>query len=456
VHHHNHFLSQIDVNYSQLTMSESEQEAALPDYLVKQLLQDVEKSGETLEDFKFLLLCDKLPQNYGGKGTPLRRKFQKKYSRLKEKKAKSFEAYLQVLAGHSVPPGIATQLQQQQVRHQQQQALKQQEALQKQRLLKQEALQQQQEALKQQQQALLKATPQVIMSADDDLAASFEHLSMGHRSTTAPPSAAHTPVRSAVSSSVYTPSNRPPFASTPTTIYTPDQSTSRAPSFDAVSTMPLPPTYTPYYATLYASIESAKTQHGTKGCPYVIAVDLTHPERNQGMFYIEKVPGVDQKGYTRTALNIRVNVPVCDIDHWEATIPNGYPDDLAQRLVLIKGPSQNFWFSNTDRYHTKLTCAVTKHAHKATDLEIQEDPSRQHAYWLLVFPEGTHLDNGIFSSDGNNVDARWNDMASDEKSNIAGKLLYGMAIYWNIGVTGGRRIAVTNAKADFSTMFKKK
>jgi hypothetical protein len=126
----------------------------------------------------------------------------------------------------------------------------------------------------------------------------------------------------------------------------------------------------------------------------------------------------------------------------------------ANRLVRLKGPSQNGWFRNSERYHKNLTCASTKNVHQATEIEIERDDDRKSSYWLIVFPKDVVLDNHIFSKDADIVEPKWNSLTSTEQENVAEVKLYAIAMMWIIGEDGGRRTSTPSGTPVAKDLFK--
>ena len=66
----------------------------LDNLLVKNLLQDIEKSGKTRKDFSLPALVNTNPNLYGGPGSELRRAVQKKFDQVQRKKPKNYRKLL--------------------------------------------------------------------------------------------------------------------------------------------------------------------------------------------------------------------------------------------------------------------------------------------------------------------------------------------------------------------------
>ena len=149
---------------------------------------------------------------------------------------------------------------------------------------------------------------------------------------------------------------------------------------------------------------------GTRGNPYVIVVNPRYPERNWGfdVTFIEKMK--DGK-YLRKAIVIRKVVTGEDYTKWEAYKPNEdqVPEafkTMIRHLVLIRGPSQDFFLKNTKRFHKSLmknkwnVCTNLEAEHQVTETAITSNKvDRGWAYYLLVMPNHHNLDNTILSED---------------------------------------------------------
>jgi hypothetical protein len=194
----------------------------------------------------------------------------------------------------------------------------------------------------------------------------------------------------------------------------------------------------------------------------VVMVNTKFPERNRE-FDIVRLPQIDHNHHSRSAYHIRRSVDPCDFDKWEATIPepSEYPDwfnqcpSLFGLLMIIKGPSRTDWIRDYDRYHANIKCSETFREHKAADLEIQEDKTREDSHYLLVWPKGTRLDNNIFSGDGNDVEIQFNDMKVEAKDSAFDKDILGIAVWWRIADYGGRKVKDAKNKVDPKLLFTK-
>jgi hypothetical protein len=362
---------------------------SLPYVIYKQLLQDIEAEGQPRERINLLNICNRSGNVYGKPASDVRRAVQKKFAKLK---AKPFKHYMNTLDKYSINPGSATE-----------------------RLLRESAAEDSGPLADDEDQQL-----------DELTIALSTRLSIIEQETESmasplPPSVMFTPP----------PSFASPNMTQETTTFA---SSMKKSAFESIAASGL-----------------QQIGDGTKEHPYIICVDVKHPERNRE-FSIERVSNIAHNSYTRNGFHIRVPIAPPDFDKWEAFIPNQYPA-LQNRVVQVKGPSQSFWIRSTDRYHKKFNCDATEQAHAATELEIAADQSRQLSYWLLVFPENITLDNQIFSDDNVNLEPGYNAMSTEANETDINKKLYGMAVYWKIAEIGGRKFQVGKPKPNARRLF---
>jgi hypothetical protein len=90
-------------------------------------------------------------------------------------------------------------------------------------------------------------------------------------------------------------------------------------------------------------------------------------------------------------------------DEWSATIPHKEFPALADRCVLICGPSQDLWHRRPDLYHDEQFCEQTLMVHETHQTAINQSITHPFSYWLLVLPKGTKLENYIISHDSVHV-----------------------------------------------------
>jgi hypothetical protein len=140
---------------------------------------------------------------------------------------------------------------------------------------------------------------------------------------------------------------------------------------------------------------------------------------------------------------------------WTAVIPDPDAHDRSfiGRVILVKGPAQDFYQRNHDVYHQKLKCAKTKEAHDKAEIILvrllEESPERFFKYYLVVFPEGTELHNAhIAGSFTNEIPVATNVIPLDRNhpKNPFSKDINGSSIYWEIALKhGGQPLKRKNA-----------
>jgi hypothetical protein len=134
-----------------------------------------------------------------------------------------------------------------------------------------------------------------------------------------------------------------------------------------------------------------------------------------------------------------------DVKDWEAFIPSARYATLATRAVMIRGPSQDFFIQDTERYQAdkdNIDCEPTKKKHSATKQAIKDDPSLQLQHTLLIFKKGINLENHVFSDDAVYIMAEVNDMvATIDKDHGEDLEIMGTALFWRIAVAGGSKLA---------------
>jgi hypothetical protein len=182
---------------------------------------------------------------------------------------------------------------------------------------------------------------------------------------------------------------------------------------------------------------------GSKYNPFLSPVDLVYPERSRD-FNPQVIEDLERNNYSWKACHIRKTVPTPDHKKWSASIPDDstIAPEYIGRVVLVKGPSRDFYESNHDIYHHKMKCSQTKKAHKSTDAQMKEnkDEERNHKYYLIIFPEGTVLDNSHLGMSGNSTVPKYSNAITFERKHPLNKFnrdLYGSAVYWEIAFKYG-------------------
>jgi hypothetical protein len=423
-------------------------------YLTKSLIRSFEESGDTRQGFDLLGFCDNNTDIYGEKASPLRRQVQYRWNKVKGRSIKAYWTYLKRIQVQAGPVTTA------QFRHC--------------KVLK-----------KKKPRNMTTETISSITHSDSDEEYSDEDLdsiasdtlSRATKETASKPPrfikkrtsrSAHDDDATATTASTST-SN---LFTTPPPKKTPPRQKKRTPSAVSASKQDVQEQQhvfgetsnlvgaVAFTTTTQASIPNSyfTGADGSRNHPYTVAINTLHAERN-GDFDVEFVNGMDQEGlYSRNGFHIRRTVAVPDHNYWEATIPQGFPSRLSKRLILVRGPSQDYFQRSAYQYHEtmKESCNATKICHSATQLAIEEDNERQWKYYLLVFPNDTILDNQVFSKDEHVVPLGKNPITlkSAAANNDFKKDLRAMVLYWRIAVKGGTKHGKQEQKEEISKMFK--
>jgi hypothetical protein len=182
-------------------------------------------------------------------------------------------------------------------------------------------------------------------------------------------------------------------------------------------------------------------QDGSKENPHIIIADPEKPETCKG-FEVSLVPNIKVGNHVRSVYHIRHVTAQGTEDDWSAIVPREEFPALANRSILICGPSQELWHRRTDLYHEDSFCDQTALIHEAQQTAIKQSLLRRYSFWLVVLPKGTMLENYIISHDSVNVMKGTQEMTQAfEIENDKGKpemeTLYGMDVHWRIAVAGG-------------------
>lgn len=203
-------------------------------------------------------------------------------------------------------------------------------------------------------------------------------------------------------------------------------------------------------------------QDGSKEHPWLIRVDSKRPENN-GIFFIQRIENmkITRDSTTRWVWEIKhvVQHPL-DVDGCEATMPDPNKIPLpGGSAVLIKVPSVTHWFLNVDQFNEDSGegCATTLDQRQSVIRDIEENGDRKSKYYMLLFPNGTSLDNSVFGHD-NVVNMKHIPMADFLPTKGANneELAVGMALQWNISEIGHRKTQAGLPSADVAAILAKK
>jgi hypothetical protein len=395
--------------------------------LVKNLLQDIEASGKTRKEFSLIQLVEEKRHTYGEPGSEKRRLFQKKFDLLLRKTPKKYGDFLD---RNHVNHG---------------------------------------EGLKRELRAGLDSSSTVSGDSVTEEEGSVTNKSSPSSSST---STTASSIVKAESKRSVRPS-KPPSITRHTTQFETQEPTTppREVAFGTnhlasptTTTLLVSPT-TMYSAasssvlTTESSVVAAVLQQieslssfrmdGSVDFPYIIMVDASKPEANWG-FEVAYVQQVEHMNFNRDIYHIRKVTGVPQDNEWEASIPSKKYPTLADRDVLIRGPSQDYWHKDASVYHQMEFCERTKKVHESLQTALDTNKDRLYSHWLLVFPQGTHLENHVFSGDAVHVKKESLDLCDsfsyvDENNKTKDVELFGMDVYWRIAVKGGEMIRSPNA-----------
>jgi hypothetical protein len=386
----------------------------LGEVLCKSLAQDIEASGKTRTNFDLLKLVNLKPSVYGEAGSDTRRSVQRKFDLYRRKTPK---AYLKILDTFEVPPG---------------------------------------EGLKRELRAGVDSDSGSESGSDSESSSSSDCSEKAASKTrSVKPLANSQPPPIAQRTAVTPP--RPPFP-----VVTFGTSPIRAPvtmnqlsdkfasscSFETSETSKTSETSIVNTVLNQVNVLSQFKMDGSANYPYIIIVDPEKPEANWG-FEVSFVPQIEHRHFTRSIYHIRKVTGLSQESQWEMTIPFRKFPTLANRAVLVRGPSQDYWHQDAELYHQDRDppdkfCAQTKKVHESLQTALEANKERLDSHWLLVFPEDTELENHILSDNAEHVTRHSFDLVGcyafpDEtaKNKVTEMEIFGLDVHWRIAVKGG-------------------
>jgi hypothetical protein len=398
--------------------------------LIKELLQDIERSNQLRKRFDLSRCCREKAHIYGDAGSLVRRSIQKKFNYIKNRQVPDYIKYLDKF---EVAPGEGI--------------------LRELRELKEETARNKETP----------ATTEANLSESSYSSSDEEDITTSTKPTFKPVSAS-----TSTKLKTFKPASPPPTASPAPTQQVDEVTVAFGKNkIETPSKMVFPPSITitspsPHDSASDASVvvtDYVRTLEGMKPTgtidfPYIVIVNLLKPEKNWG-FEISEIENIVFRDYTRDGFHIRKTTTPLQADDWEATIPRQRYPSLDSRAVQIRGPSQDFWHQNPELYHEELytqvegatnnlpkDCSSTLNAHKKLYAAIQGDPTRKYSYWLLVFPESVVLENHIFSDDSSNVRKHIHPMEAQFMDDDEVTDINGVDVFWRIAVSGGDRLQV--------------
>ena len=357
-----------------------------------ELLRDVEKLNKSRQSLRFVSICDRYPNTYGESGSLLRRAFQTKWSYFKKL---PIDQYVSRLKELKVQPSDKTY---QELGESQKSATE--------------------EEKKEPETKPEKKEPNGEDASDCTPPDSDEEYTVdsaegfGLNAITdaiIPPTRALSkqPTKKVVAFAEARRSTPTPTHSVPLETAPPSKivdSSTRTPLIVDNKKMSVPD-LTSSFLSLEVTNSSSRVLEGTKENPFVIYVDLDHPERNRE-FEVFYVTDMVYNEHTWNSVYIHRSILPGSSDYttWEAQIPK--PEEYTHipgPKVLIKGVSRDFWLRNVRRYHSHPRmgprCKAFIQEHNKTYFAVKGSKERKMAYWILVFPSKIVLDNSVLAGE---------------------------------------------------------
>lgn len=389
------------------TSSQSPPKMKLGEVLCKSLAQDIETSGKTRKDFDLLKLVNSKRGVYGEPGSDTRRAVQRKFDLFQRKTPGQYQ---KILDDYQVPAG---------------------------------------EGLKQELRAGADSDSE---SGSDSESSSSDSSSESSKKAASKKAASKKSLKPpAISRQTAVTPPRPPvpeiaFGTTP--IMAPG--TMNHLSAMLASSCSVQTSESSMVATVLNQIEvlSQFKMDGSADYPYIIIVDPLKPEANWG-FEVSLVKQIEYRHFTRDIYHIRKVTDLSQEGEWEMTIPLVKFPSLANRAVLVRGPSQSYWHQDADRYHQdqdppEKFCPQTKKVHESLQTALEANKERLYSHWLLVFPEGTLLENHVMSDNAEHVTRHSFDLVGSfafPDETVKGKTveieIFGLDVHWRIALKGG-------------------
>lgn len=231
------------------------------------------------------------------------------------------------------------------------------------------------------------------------------------------------------------------------------------PSSVSVPTMTLPVNSTTVSASINSSLSNDLRVYypdGSKERPYLIMANGQRPEAH-GDFYILGIENHRNGGWLRSIFEMRKSIPLQDADEWVASVPS-FEDNVplamneffAGRVVLIKGPSADHYQRSATLINNRSNeeCLTTAGVREAAANEIKGNDERGTSHYLIVFPEGTELNNAAFSE--NNLlrrkfvgfrepNSSYTARIDPDDENSDRESLHGFMVVFQVALKGGRQ-----------------
>jgi hypothetical protein len=397
----------------------SDEATKLKPWQEKLLLEYIEETNESYQDFDLLQASNREPRVFGVSGTNLRRLFQYRHKYLK---TLPITKYAQFLRKFKQNPSATTQ-----------------------RLVREATTNTASAAF----EALsINETPDEVIieppPTDDEFSIIDTNDEEASQEGTVYSNMSEAPNWSSEFSS--------PMGRTPAPFGSPSMRTtlgpSPAPTVTTSSTPGRGSLFAPGGYTQYAD-NWVQPSQGTIEDPHRINVD-PHRQENHREFDISYIPMKTVKGYARNVVHIRVDSVPGDHQLWEMTVPAG-----ALRQLLIRGPSRSLHYSKEEKYHRKNRCDVTYGIHTKAAEDIIKSSTRRFSYWLIQFPPEITLDNGVFSDDQIEVSRNKVGLSYPPKeTGIVGIGTNCMMVYWEIAEKkAGLRVATKEKEEDDAKCF---
>ena len=315
----------------------------LSEYTTKTLLLAFEASGETRDTFDLLGFCGANDDIYGSKGSVLRKQVQQRWSKIKRR---DLDSYILLLEKFSIHPGPTTKLL----------------VAAKMNSENDEESSNASEGSASLNTSITSHTTRTSEAEDETLTANKKKSCRGHHGDQKK--------KTIPASDLFSSPSRTSTRTSSRNKGRGSKAPPAAPKTVAVAQPPVPFSVFPppnvqrqhvfgETSPLIGQFENTRdpstsvptswmvNQNGLLENPWILEVNIQRAEANRD-FDIEHVQGIDQDDiYVRNGFHIRRMVAADDHDDWTATIPTNYEPQYAKRIIMVKGPSRDYWLRIT-------------------------------------------------------------------------------------------------------------
>ena len=183
---------------------------------------------------------------------------------------------------------------------------------------------------------------------------------------------------------------------------------------------------------------------GSKTNPWIILVNIKHPTRTPGGFFVTLLENKKKHNWQRPAYHINKTYHISDMPLVKCTVPDaGDFPEFDGRCILVREPALDTWQRKHELFMegsaaADMHCEATRDALSTTEQAYDSNEQNRWKFYLLVFPEKINNQHFTLSTDST-VETNENLVLINDthELNDTGEVIIGTVAFWEMALAKG-------------------